>query len=133
MVRHYKRKTTRGEYGVDNINAAVAKVKSGEMSKRKAEAVYGVPRKTLTRHLQGLAKSPGTLGRFKTVPRAEFEKALTEHAVELQQMLFGLINADFRKLAYDLAEKLNIDHPFNKDRKKADRDLLSAFLRRHPE
>jgi len=32
-----------------------------------------------------------------------------------------------------LAEKLNIDHPFNKESKKAGRDWLSAFLRRHPE
>ena len=83
MVRHYKRKTTRGAYGLDNINAAVAKVRSGEMSKRKAEAVYGVPRKTLTRHLQGRVKSPGTLGRFKTVLSVAFEKALAEHAAEL--------------------------------------------------
>ena len=133
MVRHYKRKTRRGEYGVDNINAAVAKVRSGEMSKRKAEAVYGVPRETLTRHMQGLVKSPGTLGRFKTVLSTEFEKALTEHAVHLQQMLFGLTTADFRKLAFEVAEKLNIEHPFNKDSKKAGRDWLSGFLSRHPE
>ena len=133
MVRHYKRKTRRGDYGVDNINSAVAKVRSGEMSKRKAEVVYGVPRKTLTRHLQGLVKCPGTLGRFKTVLNVEFEKALTEHAVHLQQMLFGLTTADFRKLAFDVAEKLNIEHPFNKENKKAGRDWLSGFLNRHPE
>jgi len=133
MVRHYKRKTTRGEYGVDNINSAVAKVRSGEMSKRKAETVYGVPRKTLTRHLQGVVKCPGTLGRFKTVLNAEFEQALTEHAVHLQQMLFGLTTADFRKLAFDVAEKLNIEHPFNKENKKAGRDWLSGFLSRHSE
>lgn len=133
MVRHYKRKTTRGEYGLDNIHTAVAKVRSGEMSKRRAELVYGVPRKTLTRHLQGLVQSPGTLGRFKPVLSVEFEMALTEHALQLQQMLFGLTTADFRKLAFDVAEKLNIEHPFNKDSKKAGRDWLSGFLRRHPE
>ena len=123
----------RGAYGLDNINAAVANVRSGEMSKRKAEAVYGVPRKTLTRHLQGRVKSPGTLGRFNTVLSVAFEKALAEHAAELQQMLFGLTIADFRKLAFDLAEKLNVDHPFNKESKKAGRDWLLAFLRHHPE
>jgi len=83
--------------------------------------------------VQGRVKSPGTLGRFKTVLSVAFEKALAEHAAELQQMLFGLTIADFRKLAFDLAEKLNIDHPFNKESKKAGRDWLSAFLRRHPE
>jgi len=67
------------------------------MSKRKAEAVYGVPRKTLTRHMQGLVNSPGTLGRFKTtILSTEFKNALTEHAVHLQQMLrLGLTTADF--------------------------------------
>jgi len=100
MVRHYKRKTTRGAYGLDNINAAVAKVRSGEMSKRKAEAVYGVPRKTLTIHLQGRVKSPGTLGRFTTVLSVTFEKALAEHAAELQQILFGLTIADFEKFIW---------------------------------
>ena len=108
--------------GASPLNAALAKVRNGEMSKRKAEAVYGVPRKTLTRHLQGHVKSPGTLGRFKTVLNVEFEKALTEHAVELRQMLFGLTTADFRKVAFDLAEKLKVDHPFNKESKKAGKD-----------
>ena len=59
--------------------------------------------------------------------------ALTEHALQLQRMLFGLTTADFKKLAFDVAEKLNIEHPFNKDSKKAGRDWLSGFLRRHPE
>ena len=48
-------------------------------------------------------------------------------------MLFGLTTADFRKVAFDLAEKLKVDHPFNKESKKAGKDWLLAFLKRHPE
>jgi len=63
----------------------------------------------------------------------ESKKALAEHAAELQQMLFGLTIAYLRKLSFDLAKKLNIDHQFKKESKKADWDWLSAFLKRHPE
>jgi len=38
MVRVYKRKSARGKYGMDNLHAAISKVSSGEMSKRKAES-----------------------------------------------------------------------------------------------
>jgi len=133
MVRVYKRKSARGQYGVDNLHAAISKVSSGEMSKRKAESVYGVPRKTLSQHLNGHVKVPGSLGRFKPVLSHNYEKALVDHAVTLQQMLFGLTTTDFRKLAFDIAEKLELTHPFNKDDKKAGKDWLSSFLARHPE
>ena len=94
MVRVYKRKSARGQYGMDNLHAAIAKVSSGEMSKRKAEAVFGVPRKTLTRHLKGQVKVPGSLGRFKPALGNDYEKALVDHAIALQQMLFGLTTTD---------------------------------------
>ena len=133
MVRVYKRKSARGQYGMDNLHAAIAKVSSGEMSKRKAEAVFGVPRKTLTRHLKGQVKVPGSLGRFKPALGNDYEKALVDHAIALQQMLFGLTTTDFRKLAFDIAEKLGLPHPFNKDDKMAGKDWLASFLARHPE
>jgi len=133
MVRVYKRKSARAQYGMDNLHAAISKVSSGEMSKRKAESVFGVPRKTLSRHLKGQVKVPGSLGRFKPVLGNDYEKALVDHAIMLQQMLFGLTTTDFRKLAFDIAEKLQLTHPFNNDEKKAGKDWLSSFLVRHPE
>ena len=50
--------------------------------------MYGVPRKTLNRHLKGLVQVPGTLGRFKSTLGSEFENALVQHAIRVQQMLF---------------------------------------------
>jgi helix-turn-helix, Psq domain len=47
MVRTYQRKSTRGSHGKDALDMAIQKVKTGEMSKRKASGTYGVPRKTL--------------------------------------------------------------------------------------
>ena len=66
ILRHtgasYKRTTTRGEYGMKNLEAAVADVRAGKLSKNAAEKTYDVPRKTLSRHLKGLVAKPGQLG-----------------------------------------------------------------------
>ena len=56
MPRNRVRTTQRGHYGIDVLNTAVQKVRSGEMSKRKAETVFGVPRKTISRHLKNSAR-----------------------------------------------------------------------------
>ena len=57
MVRSYKKKTDRGKYGMEKLTLAMEKVRNGELSKRKAESLYGIPRKTLTRHLCKLVAS----------------------------------------------------------------------------
>jgi len=131
MVRDYKRKSTRGSYGKEVLQTALLKVQAGEMSKRKAELTYGVPRKTLKRHLSGLVKKPGCLGRFSPVLSDEFEEALVEHAIQLQRMFFGLVPADLRKLAFELAEKLGLEHPFKNN--KAGKSWFRNFFKRNPQ
>jgi len=37
MVRVYKRKSARGQYGMDNLHAAISKVSSDDKRKRKAD------------------------------------------------------------------------------------------------
>lgn len=130
MVRDYKRKSTRASYGNEALQTALLKVQAGEMSKRKAELTYGVPRKTLNRHLSGVVKKPGCLGRFSPVLSDEFEEALVKHAIELQRMFFGLVPADLRKLAFELAEKLGLEHPFKNN--KAGKSWLRSFFKRNP-
>ena len=131
MVRNYKRKSSRGSYGKEALDVAVAKIRNGEMSKRKASLTFGIPRKTLNRHLNGLARNPGSLGRFSPVLNQEYEDALVKHAVDLQRMFFGLASDDLRKLAFDVAEKNHLDHPFKKNR--AGKFWLQSFLKRRPE
>ena len=60
-----------------------------------------------------------------------FEAALVDHAVNLQQSLFGLITTYIRKLAFDIAEQNNLKHPFHNE--KAGRGWLFGFMNRHPE
>jgi len=45
MGYKYCRKSTCGNYGIENLHEAVKRVPAGELSKRKAELVYGVPQK----------------------------------------------------------------------------------------
>ena len=52
---------------------------------------------------------------------------------KMEKALFGLTPTDVRRLAYDYATKLGIDHRFNTEAKMAGPDWLSGFLRRHSE
>ena len=127
----YHRKSSRGSYGVDNLQEALRQVRAGEISKRKAESVYGIPRRTLSRHMKGEVHKIGNLGRFDCDLAPEYEAALVSHALELQKMLFGLNTVELRKLAFELAEKQEINHRFKN--KTAGKTWLKGFLRRHPE
>ena len=42
---------------------ALGKVRNGELSKRKAQLLHGIHRKTLTRHVYNLVVKPGHPGR----------------------------------------------------------------------
>ena len=133
MVRHYVKKCDRGSYGLDNIQQAVEAVRSGTMSKRKAESTFGVPRRTIGRYLGNVVKKPGQLGRYECVLGEEIENALSEHVIRMQQAMFGFSTIDIRKLAYDIACQNNVPHPFKHDKRMAGKDWLAGFLKRHPE
>jgi len=126
----YRRKSDRGKYGQAALNEAVQQVKAGEISKRKAEQMFGVPRKTLTRHILGKVNKPGSLGRFECVLPVEIEEAIVNHAIKLQRMLFGLSTADLQRLAFEIAERQKIPHCFTG--KMAGNSWLRGFLARHP-
>jgi helix-turn-helix, Psq domain len=134
MPRKYKRVSDRGKYGQTALTAALDAIKSG-CSLKKAERDFGVPRKTLRRHRDGKVLSPGTahLGGCNTVLHFEFERQLVAHIQTMQGALFGLTTVDVRKLAFQLADKLHLNHRFNTSRKTAGLDWLSGFLSRHAE
>jgi len=130
MPRNRQRTSTRGSYGVETLNLVLQKVRDG-MSKRKAEMQYGVPRKTITRHLKNEVSRVGKLGRYDCTLSSDLENALCQHIVTMQRMMFGFTTVDVRKLAYDLAVQNNVPHPFNDQKKMAGKDWLAGFLRRH--
>ena len=51
----------------------------------------------------------------------------------MEKSLFGLTTKDLRRLAFDFATQMNIQHRFNTEIRMAGYDWLCGFLSRHPE
>ena len=49
----------------------------------------------------------------------------------MEKSLYGLTAIDVRKLAFEIAEAAECNHPFSKENKMAGKDWLSGFLKRH--
>ena len=131
MVSNYKRRSNHSAYGPDVLQKALDAVKDG-MSKNKASLQFGVPRRTLNRHLGNKVMKPlCKLGRFVPALGTELEAALEEHILEMQHMMFGLSCADVRRLAFQVAVKKGLTHPFSTVKQKAGKAWLQGFLRRH--
>jgi len=128
MVRTYKRKSSRGSYGLDKLNEAVQAVRDGT-SVRSSALQYGVPRKTLERHLKGRVKNPGGLGRYTPVLQVEFERELVQHIIRLQRTFYGISRLETMKLASDLCRKLGVSVA----QCKFGTDWFRSFLKRHPQ
>ena len=79
---------------------------------------YGVPEPTLRRHRDHKVKNPGTLhlGGTPQVLLKAIEQAIHDHIKHMESLLFGLTTVDVRKLAYEVAEKANVPHPFNQEK-----------------
>lgn len=131
MVRTYKRTTNRGGYGTEALSAAVEAVRNGTPVKAAAR-MYGIAPRTIRRHRDLNVCNPGMakLGSKETVFKPEYETLLVTHVQEMEKAMFGLTTVDMRRLAYDLAVHLKINHPFKN--KCAGVDWLKGFLRRHP-
>jgi len=75
---------------------------------------------------------PGKLGRYVTALNADFETELVQYATEMQRRYFGLSSLNLRKLAFDLAERNGLLHPFSKEKCIAVVDWFKNFLLRNP-
>jgi len=73
------------------------------------------------------------LGRFLTSLTPEMEEDLVQHLLLLEQRLFGLTRKDVQRLAFQLAEKNDMQHQFNRAKEIAGRDWLDGFCTRHPQ
>lgn len=100
------------------MEKAIADVVANRMGYSKASQMWGVPKTTLERRVKnknklvsGISKK---LGVGSTIIPKHLEDLLRDHILHMEECLFGLTCADVRKLAYELAERNNINHPFKK-------------------
>lgn len=132
-----KRQTWKSE----SLQAAVTAVLNKEMGTLKAARQFGVPRSTIREYVKKIcvAKTDETeigtivkkaLGRKPSL-NFELEKKLVAYCKEMEANFFGLTRADIKLMAYQLALRNNIPHPFSKKTNTAGRKWLSLFLKRN--
>ncbi|XP_072384637.1 uncharacterized protein [Diabrotica undecimpunctata] len=136
MVRNYVRKTEQQSWSLVALKNAIRTVKAGEMGYLKASKVYGIPKATLIRRCKEkvtrISPDEKGLGFYKTVFTKEQEEELYNYILDMEKRLYGITLLDLRHLAFQLAEKNNIDHPYNKTNKLAGLDWAYGFRKRHP-
>jgi len=134
MGKDYKRKSARGAYGEEKLQQALVALQGGQSYHRVAKD-FDIPRRTLQRHYKGAVLQPGKqhLGRFRAVLNQDFESELVAHILQLQQRFYGITPMDLRRLAYQVAEKEKLRHPFNKMKQMAGRKWLKELSVREPE
>ena len=91
---------------------------------------------TLFRHVKATCvgeQGPSRCGRFRNLFPDDMELHLAEYCRDMSNRFFGLSKSTLCELAYELAEKNNIQHSLSKTKRAAGRDWAEGFLRRHPE
>lgn len=119
-----------------SMKLAMECVRSKSAGLNEASRMYGVPKATLKRRLDGKNKKAveetQIIGSESDLP-ALLETELFNYIVEMESSLYGVTIQDVQELAYELAERNNIKHRFNKTKKCAGKKWYYAFMRRHPQ
>lgn len=119
-----------------SMNLAIESVRKKRVGLNEASRMYGVPKATLKRRIDGANQKAREhvkiVGSEGDLP-PELETELCNHILEMESSLYGVTSTDIRQLAFDLAEKNNLKHRFNKDKRTAGKKWYYAFMKRHPQ
>ena len=130
MPRKRERQTPKGSWTLEDLRRATQLVNNG-ISLRKAAKQCGIPYQTFQKRLKkNKLDIPAKLGR-NAVFTKEQEENLVAHLIKLSKMFYGLTGWQLRRLAFESAERLKINHPFNKETRLAGKDWMEGFLRRN--
>ena len=134
MVRVYKRKSQRGDYGEERLAMALEAINQG-MPLIRVSKEMGIPARTLRRHRDQRTTMPGVLklGRHTTTLSVTLERQLHDHIQHMEKSLYGLTPRDVRRLAFDVAEAAGVNHKFCKASKMAGKDWLAGYFSRNPD
>ncbi|CAH1992695.1 unnamed protein product [Acanthoscelides obtectus] len=128
-----KRKQWQSDEQSDDMRKAIEDVRSNRLGYLFAKR-YNVPRAILHR-LCNKEGSPDTvssttLGRKTALP-PELETELVKYLLIMDQMYYGLTRKDLRSMAFQLARRNSLPHPFSFLRESAGKDWLYGFMKRH--
>lgn len=133
MPTEYKRKLSgqkRGRWSEENLRQAVKRIENGDIGINEAARYYGIPDRTLRRR-----KASGNLTKVPLGPPstlgAENEKRLVQHIQRLQRSGFTPDRTTVRRMAFQFAETLKVQHTFNREEGLAGHEWLKSFLRRN--
>lgn len=129
------RKTTRQSWSEEEMAKAIRSVSTGKYGYLKASKIFSVPKSTLERRVKNLNKQitghqKGLGSRQRTFSR-QMEELLVDYVKTMESMLFGLTCTDVRRLAFQLAERNNLKHYFNKNKKMAGWAWLRSFMKKN--
>lgn len=115
------------------MEAAIAACRAGT-SINAAARQHNIPPATLFRRIKAPVDQcvNKKLGRYRSVFSEEQEKILVDYVLQMEERLFGLTLADLKSVAYQLAVRNNISHPFNTEKQVAGKDWVNGFLKRNP-
>ncbi|KAJ8051161.1 hypothetical protein HOLleu_04625 [Holothuria leucospilota] len=133
-TKDYKRKTDRASWDVEVMKLAVYCVREKDMGVKRAAKVFNLPKSTLRRKAR---QDPNNaievpLGR-RSILGADMEEELCRLVKALESRGLRLGSVDLQELAYQLAEHKGLSHSFNQGKKRAGREWLRGFLKRHPD
>ncbi|CAH1992525.1 unnamed protein product [Acanthoscelides obtectus] len=126
----------RKQWDKEAMVRAVQAVKNKEMGYQKASQIFQVPKGTIEMYVKD-ARSvhelvSTSLGR-KPALTCEMEKMLAEYCIQMEKKFYGLRRQDVKHMAFQLAIRNGLRHPFSQRTGSAGKKWLRGFLARHPE
>nr|CAI5859600.1 unnamed protein product [Callosobruchus analis] len=119
------------------MRRAILAVRAKEMGLKRASNHFGVPKSTLKDKVNNKVKDidqlvHSRLGR-KPVLGDELENILISYCLEMEKRFYGLRTKDVKKMAFLLAERNGLPHPFTEKNHSAGWKWLRSFMKRHPQ
>lgn len=130
MATNNKSQKTYRVWTQENLDLAINAVNKGLCTTRAASNKFGIPRTTLERRLKLLGQVKKRQGRVPLL--GNHEKNLEQFILNLQKDGIKWTLADLRRVAFEFAEKYQVKHCFNKEKKLANYNWVNSFLSRHP-
>lgn len=136
MPRKYKRKEgVRARvvsWTTEQLQSAFHELDKKELGINEISRQFGIPSRTLRRRYAIKNQTKLTLGKHPVLG-FEHEKRLVAHILKLSDAGFPPDRRAIRTLAYQFAEKLQIQHNFDNENQMAGNEWFKSFIERNPE